>query len=435
MKYARQWTEHANISFEVVTSGDAEIRIKFNEGGPLAYVGTSSLEVPQNQATMNLVLNSWWPEEEIARASLHGFGHALGLKHVHSVTPSDILWEPNQPYTYYQETQKWSKTEVAVNVLNLLAADGPPAGPRRDTVMIYSIPASLTANDLNIQGGHVLTTADIAVIGESFQPWNDLNVGKVVVPYNANPAKNGDYWIKKAISPPASGVPSVATGVTTLDISTDRGLLFWSAFDNATQSNIDHHFDTWNNSLLYTASLSVFWATPSRSNHNFKTGKERIVGQQIYRRISFGGANFESRPRVFVGLSGIEVTNNLDLDVTVVSVDRAGFYVNFTSGGNIGSAQIDWIAWPENEPGIETGSFYGNNVALNKAANGEIQLESAYDSQPKVHFALAGFSASKVGFRLILDANVSKTSLSWSATAWADTTLSRVRANYLVFKV
>lgn len=109
MKYARQWTQHVKISFEVVTSGDAEIRIKFNEGGPLSYVGTSSLAVPQSQKTMNLVLNSWFPKEEFARAALHGFGHALGLKHIHSLAPSDILWESNQPYSYYQETQKWSK--------------------------------------------------------------------------------------------------------------------------------------------------------------------------------------------------------------------------------------------------------------------------------------------------------------------------------------
>lgn len=434
MKYARQWTQHARISFEVVTSGDAEIRIKFNEGGPLSYVGTSSLAVPQSQKTMNLVLNSWFPEEEFARAALHGFGHALGLRHIHLIAPSDIFWEPNQPYSYYQDTQNWSKKEVDVNVLNILAADpGPPPGPRRDSVMIYSIPASLTSNDLNIQGGHVLATTDIAVIGESFPSWNDLNAVESGVPGSS--VESGTFKLQQIISPVASGVPNVANGLTSLDITTVGGLRFRSSIEKVTQSSIDINLGTWYKSTLYHTAISTFWATPSSSKHNFKTGKYRTEGRAINQRINFDKPLFRTRPRVFVGLTAFDVTNVLDLDVSVASIDQAGFVVNITSSGNIVFAEINWIAWPEDQPGVETGSFYGNNLVENKGANGEIAFDSTFDSQPKVHFALGGFNAAQSNFRLNLDAEVSKTSLSWSAKTWADSKLNRVRGNYLVFKV
>lgn len=93
IKYARQWTEHANISFEVVSTGDADIRVTFNQGIVFSYVGTAGRELSQEKSTMNLQLHSNSVEENFARAVLHGFGHAIGLKHVHQVTPSVIPWD------------------------------------------------------------------------------------------------------------------------------------------------------------------------------------------------------------------------------------------------------------------------------------------------------------------------------------------------------
>lgn len=160
----------------------------------------------------------------------------------------------------------------------------------------------------------------------------------------------------------------------------------------------------------------------------------RTDGRAINQRINFDKPDFRTRPRVFVGLTAFDVTNVIDLDVSVASIDRSGFVVNITSSGNIVFAEINWIAWPENQPGVETGSFYGNNLVKDKGAKGEITFDSTFDSQPKVHLALGGFNTATF-FRLYFDAEVSKTSLSWGANTWMNSSLNRVRGNYLVFKV
>lgn len=79
MKYARQWTKHANISFEDVSTGDADIRVAFSKDVAFSYVGTASRELSQEKATMSLRIYPGSVEENYARAVLHGFGHVLGL--------------------------------------------------------------------------------------------------------------------------------------------------------------------------------------------------------------------------------------------------------------------------------------------------------------------------------------------------------------------
>lgn len=45
-------------------------------------------------------------EQNYARAVLHGFSHALGLKHVHQVTPSVLPWDLEALYSYYKKIPK-----------------------------------------------------------------------------------------------------------------------------------------------------------------------------------------------------------------------------------------------------------------------------------------------------------------------------------------
>lgn len=195
---------------------------------------------------MNLVFISWFPKEEFARATLYAFYHDLRLKHIYLVTPSDILQKLNQPYSYYLETQNWQRSEVDVNVLNLLATDlRSPLSLKEDSVMFYSIPASLTSNNLNIQEEHALTAKDIFLIRKSFQLWNDLNVGIIGTTYNPGSAvKNRVYLLQQAISLVASDFANMADGLISLDITTARELHFDSMITKMTQLNIGLYVET-----------------------------------------------------------------------------------------------------------------------------------------------------------------------------------------------
>lgn len=435
-----QWTEYANIKFEV-TSGDAEIRVTFDQGVAFSYVGTASRALSQEKATMNLRLDSNSAEESFARAVLHGFGHALGLKHVHQVTPSTIPWDLEALYYVYATDQNWSKEEVDLNVLNLLAADtGPVSSSDGDSVMLYSIPGSLTTNEVNIQGQGALTRADIDLVYESYpnSAKNDLNVSLVPTTHPVSPWQKvtvgGTYTLHQPISPEASAVPKAAIGLTDIYTGTsDEWIRITSRVATVTTSNIEVVVGTWSPSRLYQGTSSLFWATPTSPNPIFQTGKFSTRGQAINQRVRFE-VPYQTRPKVFVGLSAIDLCGTFDLDTTVVSADKEGFYVNITSPGQLSAADIHWIAWPGNHPGVETGTFYTGPVAKNKVFRGEVELDTIFDSQPKVHFALSSFNVAKSGsFPIKLTAEVSKTSLTWTAETWLPQGLNRVRGNYLVF--
>ena len=54
IKYAKQWEKFANIEFNFIPFGDAEIRIAFVTGGSWSYVGTDALNITdQSEPTMN----------------------------------------------------------------------------------------------------------------------------------------------------------------------------------------------------------------------------------------------------------------------------------------------------------------------------------------------------------------------------------------------
>ncbi len=435
-------TEHANISFEVVSTEDADIRVTFNEGIVFSYVGTASRGVSQDKKTMNLQLHSNSFEENFARAVLHGFGLAIGLKHVHQVTPSHIPWDFDALYSYYEENQNWSKAQVKLNVLDLLAADT-LTSPDGDSVMLYSIPKDLTSNEVSIQGQGALTATDIALASGLIPFWNDLNVSLVPTKHSGDPWQNlpkgGVYQLKQAISPPASAVPKVAAAFASIYTIGDPHLRAYSLINAVTPSNIDVTIATWNQSQLLQGTLSTFWAAPKSPNPIFQTGiYHSEKGQAINQRIKFE-IPYKTRPKVFVGLSEIDLDGTYDFDATVVSADKEGFYLNITSPGGLHSASVSWVAWPGNHPGVETGTFYLGPVTKSDKAytiKGSTEFDTVFDRQPKVHFALSSFQINVAGageFWITLTADATKTALNWSASTWL--TLGRVRGNYLVFQV
>ena len=93
---AEQWTapDLANLAFQFVDQGDAEIRIAFLEGdGSWSFLGTECRDIPANEATMNYGwLTTDSPDDELQRVVLHEFGHALGLIHEHQNPKGGIDW-------------------------------------------------------------------------------------------------------------------------------------------------------------------------------------------------------------------------------------------------------------------------------------------------------------------------------------------------------
>jgi hypothetical protein len=88
---AQKWTAHANLTFQVVTSGDAEIRVSFKQPGSWSFLGTDPLAVPQDQPTINF---EWVEQQNV----LHEFDHAIGLIEELTNPRSTIKWNKELVY-------------------------------------------------------------------------------------------------------------------------------------------------------------------------------------------------------------------------------------------------------------------------------------------------------------------------------------------------
>jgi len=144
--YAHAWEEFADIHFQFVAGGSAEVRITLDQNdGSWSNLGTDATLIPPNEATMNY---GWFDDstadDEFSRTVLHEFGHALGAIHEHNHPRSGIRWNKPAVYAYYAETQGWSKTEVDEQVFerySLSKLNTSKYDPK--SIMHYAIPAEL----------------------------------------------------------------------------------------------------------------------------------------------------------------------------------------------------------------------------------------------------------------------------------------------------
>lgn len=167
--YAKTWSNHANVSFIKVTAGNAEIRVRFGNIGHNSYVGTDNLNIAPNLQTMNFQLTDNSPEGDVRRVALHEFGHALGLMHEHQNPFANISWDKPKVYAYYAATQGWSQQTVDAQVLNKQAFESTQhTSLDPQSIMSYSIPASLTTNGFSIPWNTELSAIDKEFIGKMY---------------------------------------------------------------------------------------------------------------------------------------------------------------------------------------------------------------------------------------------------------------------------
>ena len=144
--YAGLWSQHANIGFEFVTSGQAEIRVAFVIGdGSWSYIGTDALLIKPDKPTMNYGwLTDTTSEEELRRVIVHEFGHAIGAIHEHQHPAGGIPWDEEAVYAYYARTNGWDRKTVENNIFAKYKAEQLNASEYDpESIMHYAVPAAL----------------------------------------------------------------------------------------------------------------------------------------------------------------------------------------------------------------------------------------------------------------------------------------------------
>lgn len=172
--YAKKWENYANIKFEFISAGDAEIRVSFTPNiGSWSQVGTDALiNTNQNSPTMNF---GWFDENtsepDFRSTTIHEFEHSLGCIHEHQSPPADIHWNKPVVYDYYRTTQTppWSQQKVDDNVFKKFTqAEITNSNFDRNSIMLYPIPPEFTTDGFSVGWNTDLSPIDIAFIQSNY---------------------------------------------------------------------------------------------------------------------------------------------------------------------------------------------------------------------------------------------------------------------------
>lgn len=159
------WEKYVNLKLRFLENlEDAHIRIAQDKNdGSWSYLGTSNLEIPKNEPTMNYGwLEPDTSQTEYNRVVLHEFGHAFGMPHEHNHPRAGIPWDVEAVYAYYTSTQGWTREEVDQQLFARYEESQTQFSEfDKNSIMLYHIPNELTIGDYEVGWNTELSEGDI----------------------------------------------------------------------------------------------------------------------------------------------------------------------------------------------------------------------------------------------------------------------------------
>lgn len=200
--FAHIWEQYANIKFVFDNDPKAEIRVSFKLAGSWSYIGTDCLPIAANQPTMNFGwLTKATTADEYSRVVTHEFGHAIGCIHEHQNPSTNIPWDKEKVYKYYQgPPNNWSRDQVDVNLFTRYSADITQFSDfDKNSIMLYPIPKDFTIGGFEVGWNKVLSDTDKKFISTLYpmmqKPTNELTIDAPAISAAIGQANEIDTYV------------------------------------------------------------------------------------------------------------------------------------------------------------------------------------------------------------------------------------------------
>ena len=163
---AKEWEKYANIKFDFITNGKADVRVFIGKGnGHDSYIGTVARSIDPDSETMNLDSADINGDAGFLKTVvLHEFGHSIGLLHEHSSPISGIKWDKEKMYAEYAK-MGWTQEDVDFQVFATYKKSY-TNGTKYDnkSIMHYPINPGETLDGYTIDWNMQLSKGDIDLI-------------------------------------------------------------------------------------------------------------------------------------------------------------------------------------------------------------------------------------------------------------------------------
>ncbi|KAF9063977.1 hypothetical protein BDP27DRAFT_1367597 [Rhodocollybia butyracea] len=446
-QYATVWEQYANIHFEFVDDGPADIRVGFLFGlGSWSYVGTDALLRPADEPTMNFGwLFDITLDEEFSRTVVHEFGHALGCIHEHQQPNASIQWNKPVVYDAYWRSQHWPPAQVDAQVFDHYnATDVTSSVFDSHSIMEYEIPAEFTLNGFSAPSNTRLSATDIAFITGMYPGVNvsPLDTGVFnsmgVRPWDAPTLDNrGTIRFSGA---PLQAIPQILVGLNWFDFGYRTNVRIRSLVEQVTKEGCTINLQSWADTVNYSTGVS--WLQLPANNQDFQGGtfdttdpsRTTALGQ-VTRKIDFAHA-YASPPTVVVFLASLDAEKgrNIRAKVYATDVQNDSFIVHVDSRSDtlLWNAGIAWFAYPTNKKGISSGTCSTSEVRSWEQASRLTNSKQTtfpnqtFDKTPRIFMAVNELD---MGYRTnarirLSSSNVTKTGMEWHIDAWGDTEMT-----------